>query len=59
MFYEMRPFEIFHKKLNISRYGEKYDLTFALPKQPAAHIFNYNAKFNADMVRQDIHNIIL
>ena len=46
-------------KINTLRYGEKYDLTFALPKQPAAHIFNYNAKFNADMVRKDIQNIIL
>jgi len=33
------------------RYGERNNLTFALPKQPAAHVFNYNIKFNPTMVR--------
>jgi len=33
------------------RYGERNNLTFALPKQPAAHVFNYNIKFNPSMVR--------
>lgn len=33
------------------RYGEANSLTFALPKQPGAHVFNYNLKFNNDLVR--------
>ncbi|CAG5086573.1 Oidioi.mRNA.OKI2018_I69.PAR.g11265.t2.cds [Oikopleura dioica] len=33
------------------RYGEANSLTFALPKQPGAHVFNYNLKFNSDLVR--------
>lgn len=33
------------------RYGEKNNATFALPNQPAAHVFNYNIKFNPSMVR--------
>ena len=27
-------------------------MTFALPRQPAAHVFNYNTKFNKAMVRR-------
>ena len=41
---------IFHYYYNFS-YGERNNLTFALPKQPAAHVFNYNIKFNPSMVR--------
>jgi len=33
------------------RYGEKNNATFALPKQSAAHVFNYNVKFSNTMVR--------
>jgi len=43
------------------RYGERNNLTFALPKQPAAHVFNYNIKFNPTMVRPsptDDYNIL-
>ena len=50
---------IWEQKINFSRYGEKYDLTFALPKQPAAHIYNYNVKFNADMVRKGFWIILI
>jgi len=33
------------------RYGERNNATFALPKQSAAHVFNYNVKFSPTMVR--------
>lgn len=33
------------------RYGERNNATFALPKQSAAHVFNYNVKFSNSMVR--------
>lgn len=33
------------------RYGEANNLTFALPKQSGAHMFNYNLKFNPSLVR--------
>ena len=34
------------------RYGEKYNLTFALPKSTTAHVYNYNVKFSKWMVRE-------
>ena len=39
----------------ILRYGEKNNLQFALPKAPAAHVYNYNVKFDSWMARKTIH----